>query len=162
MSIFCPTAMLGVIALFFALSTARGDQVQGAAADRDGRQEIISAAPTDAEQAEAAAIVVRSDLDEILKAALDIRNDDAAGIINFNFLTFGSELDANSEIYDIEIAEQDTVGEVVTGTGRRKAGIGDLVAPSSMLFLGTALATFAFLTRRKRHHLRRAYFSKHS
>jgi hypothetical protein len=159
MFIFRPPAMLAVVALFFALY-ARGDQVLGPAADRNGRQEIISAAPIDVEQAEPAATVVRPDLDEILKTALDTRSDGAAGIVNF--LTLGSELDADSEIYDIEFADQDAGGEVVTVAKRSKTGIGDLLAPSGMFLLGTALAIFAFLSRSKRHHSRRAYYSRHS
>jgi hypothetical protein len=77
-------------------------------------------------------------------------------------MTFGSVLDADAEIYDIEIPDEHAGGEAVTVAGHGKAGIGDLLAPSSMLLLGTALASFAFLTRRKRHHSRRLYFSKHS
>ena len=160
MAIFRPILAIGIVSFLFAFSAAHADQVLGAAADRDGRREITAVAATDLDQLEAAAIVVRADSDAILKTALAIPSDGAAGIMNF--LTFGSEEHPDAEIYDIEISDPDTGGEVVTVAGHRKAGIGDLVAPSSMLLVGTALASFAFLTRRKRRHSRRAYFSKHS
>ncbi|MBI2679861.1 MAG: hypothetical protein HYX25_02500 [Candidatus Solibacter usitatus] len=152
-----------MVALFFAVASARADQDLDvlAAKDRDGRQEITTAAAADSDQANLPAIVVRVDWDGILSAATGISLDTSAGILNF--LSFDSQVLDGAEVDDLDISPPSA--RVAAGARRNKSwmgAIGGVLAPASLVLTGTALASFAFFARRKPRPSRRLYYSKHS
>jgi hypothetical protein len=138
--------IIGIVALFFALATARADKAE----------DVIIVAPADYDQAEASAVDIGSLGDILTPAELD------------SLLNAGSGLGAAAETLDLnilEVADQDADAEILTLAGPGKVntvGLRDVLPPAGLLVLGTALTSFAFLTRRRRHHSRRIYYSTRS
>jgi hypothetical protein len=154
LSTFRLTTALGLVAFFFAFSTARADKDFGASA---GAEEVIAGVAGDYNQDSATLNVVSGLGDILTNADLD------------SFLNASGWLEAAAAALDLDTP--DAAGQAPeaviatlagTGTGKGKTiGLLDL-ASAGVLLIGTALTSFAFFARRKHRHSRRIYFAKSS
>ena len=152
------SATIGIVALLFALSTARADKDFRVHADAE---DVTQAVASDNDQANVSTLAMGAELAGMVTQAERDISDNLSQIINF--LPSGSGLDTLAENLDLDI--QQTSGDILTLAGQGKggaAGLRDIVAPAGLFLLGTALTTFAFFTRSTQNHSHRAYFSRHS
>lgn len=148
-------ALLLVPAILLADQDLRASLDEAAALSED----ITAAVVTDSDHSESPFMEKGSNFRDILAPSESDIPDVGASEMT-NILDGARGLEAIN-IYDLDVTPQPASTAATVPGVSKTAGLPDMLVPSLLLLLGTALTTFAFFTRRTQNHSRRAYFSRH-